>query len=457
MIQLLRNNLKSGFNLAFLRSCPREAFAPSWHSIIFVFLLSVVVGGAADALATTAPRDFYIGGIEKYLAYFALLFLSACTASLLFADTEKTLRLATMLYNALFFPFLLFAGLYAAQIDFLLKENIVRDLNIIHWVWAFLITFRAVTLIFKPYPLRQMLASLAVLGGLFYLPAHYFYYDSFWYASYSEEEPSPLQEITHEQLFKNQDVLLNQKLAALKPARAGHTDVYGVVFGSFGYQDVFMREVGFVADNLSALDTMDGRILRMINNEKTLVDTPLAIETNLRAALKHLGGMMQKEDVLLLYITSHGGKDGTLSVHLNYSYRLNQINPALLAEILKESGIKNRIIFLSACYSGVMIDTLKNDDTLIMTSAAENRESYGCGDDSELTYFAEAYFKQAFPQEQDWVKGFAVAKTLMEQRENNEGKNPHSDPQIFIGKNIASRLPATLPKHWPVKPPIKIE
>src|SRR5690606_18388600 len=98
-------------------------------------------------------------------------------------------------------------------------------------------------------------------------------------------------------------------------------------------------------------------------------------------------------------------------------YSFHQIKPELLAEILQESGIKNRIIFVSACYSGMMIDQLKNDDTLIMTAAAKNRRSYGCSDDSKLTYFAEAYFEQAFPAEKDWVKAFTAAKKILEQRE----------------------------------------
>lgn len=452
MRQLWRN-LKAGLRLAVLETCKSEDFTPSWHSVVFVLLLSVMAAVVLEALATAPPRIFYLGAVKSDAVYFTLLFLGAYAAALLLTEEPKTLLLATMLYNALFFPLLLFSGLEAMQIDFLAKKNIARDLQILYWVWAFLITFRAVTLVFEPYPLRQILASLAVVAVLFYFPSRFFYEDSFWYSGSSDYQPSPLEKITHEELFENQKTLLDQKLAALKPSRAGHTDVYGVVFGSYGYEDVFLREVRFVAGELSALDNMDGRVISMINNEETVADTPLAMAGNLRTVLKYLGGMMQKEDVLLLYLTSHGGKDGTLSVHLTYDYSFHQMKPELLAEILQESGLKNRIIFVSACYSGMMIDTLKNDDTLIMTAAAKNRRSYGCSDDSKLTYFAEAYFEQAFPVEKDWVKAFTAAKKILEQREIAEGKTEQSNPQIFIGKNIVPLLLAALPKRWPEKTP----
>ncbi|MBL1147392.1 MAG: hypothetical protein HND56_02770 [Pseudomonadota bacterium] len=450
MIRLLWNNLKGGFNLALLRRCPQEIFSPSWHSIIFAFLLSMAVSFATDALSAAPPRVFYIDGIQENLTYFALLLFAAYAAALLFAETSKTLLLATMLYNAFLVPWCLFSLLSALAPDLLAMGNIERDLGVIYAVWIFLIGFRAVALIFDPEPLRQILASLAVLAGLYLLPS-FFYFDTLWYHDYSADKPSPLAEITHEELFQGQTALLDQQLTALKPSRAGHTDVYGVIFGSYGYQDVFMREVAFVAETLSSLYGPDARIVRMINNEKTLTDMPLATATNLRATLKHLSGMMQKEDVLLLYLTSHGGKDGTLSVYLGGGYRFQQMKPELLAEILQESGIKNRIIFVSACYSGMVLDVLKNDDTLIMTAAAKNRRAYGCSDDSRLTYFAEAYFEQAFTQEKDWIKAFDTAKKLLEQRENAEGKTEHAAPQIFIGKNIAAQLPATLPQYWPEK------
>lgn len=451
MLKMLGHNLTAGFRLAFFRDCPRGAFTPSWHSVIFVFLLSVAAAILFEALATAPPRIFYPGAVKNDTVYFALLFLGAYAAAFLMAEASKTLLLAVMLYNALFFPLLLFSGLAALQTEFLSKDNIIRDLQIIHWVWAFLITFRAVALVFEPYPLRQILAALAVVALLFYFPARYFYEDRFWYSGSADYQPSPLEKITHEELFQNQHVLLRQQLAALEPARAGRTDLYAVVFGSYGYEDVFMREVRFVTEELSALERMDRRVVHMINNEETVTDVPLATATNLRAALKHLGGMMKEEDVLLLYLTSHGGKDGTLSVHLAYDYSFHQMTADLLAEILQESGIKNRIIFVSACYSGMMIDALKNDHTLIMTSAAKNRQSYGCSDESRLTYFADAYFSEALPQEGDWVKAFARAKKILEQRENAEGKTPHSDPQIFIGQNIAQMLAAVPPKRRPEK------
>jgi len=442
----LLKNLKGGFRLAFMLRCPRAAFTPSWHSVIFVLLVSVTWIFLTDAISAGHPKYFDVDGVQKGLVYFALLFISAYAAALLSADTSKTQTLATILYNGLFFPWFLFLLLNTVKLEWLAVENVADNLQTIHWVWVFLIAFRAVEMVFDPEPLRQMLASGAVVLVLCVSPT-YFYFYNFWYPRYvpaEPAEPSPLEKLTHEELFQMQDGLLRKELAALEPPRENHRDVYGVVFGSFGFQDVFMREVNFVSERLAALYGMEGRVLRLVNNEETLNELPLAIAMNLRAALAHLGRIMKKDDVLLLYLTSHGGEDGTLSVWMGYGSSFLQLRPELLAEILEESGIQNRILMISACYSGAAIDALKTDYTLMMTAAAKDRESYGCGDDSELTYFADAYFKQAFPKERDWVKAFAKAKEFVTQREQMEGMPHHSNPQIFIGENIEPVLAALL-------------
>lgn len=209
-----------------------------------------------------------------------------------------------------------------------------------------------------------------------------------------------------------------------------------------------MHEAEFVTETLSAFDGMEKRILTLINNKNTIDKMPLASVSNLKDVLLYLGKKMQAEDAILLYLTSHSGQDGILSVSLSYNHSFNQLTPKVLSETLKESGIQNKIIIISDCYSGAAIDTLKDDNTLIITAAAKDRVSYGCSDTSKLTYFADAYFKKALPVEKDWVQAFTVAKSNLTYREAQEGLPQHSNPQIYIGKDIAPRLPTYLPKKW---------
>ncbi len=50
---------------------------------------------------------------------------------------------------------------------------------------------------------------------------------------------------------------------------------------------------------------------------------------------------------------------------------------------------------VSACYAGGFIEPLKDDRTLVITAADAHHTSFGCGAESDFTYFGKAYFDQA--------------------------------------------------------------
>ena len=80
--------------------------------------------------------------------------------------------------------------------------------------------------------------------------------------------------------------------------------------------------------------------------------------------------------------------------------------------MLDEARIKWRIIVVSACYSGGYIEPLKDDNTLIMTASAADRTSFGCGTESDATYFADALFQHALRFEDSFVKAFEQARAI---------------------------------------------
>ena len=65
--------------------------------------------------------------------------------------------------------------------------------------------------------------------------------------------------------------------------------------------------------------------------------------------------------------------------------------------MLDASGIRWRIVVISACYAGGFIAALSDPHTVVMAAAAPDRTSFGCSTDSEMTFFTEALFKQALP------------------------------------------------------------
>jgi hypothetical protein len=127
-------------------------------------------------------------------------------------------------------------------------------------------------------------------------------------------------------------------------------------------------------------------------------------------------------------------------IPLNFgSMRFNHLDPKRLREMLDKSGIKRRVIVISACYSGGFIDALKDENTLVMSSAAFDKTSFGCSNEADFTYFGKAYFEQALQKTDSFIDAFELAKPVIAKRERAEDFT-ESEPQIFVGKNIRSTI-----------------
>jgi hypothetical protein len=136
-------------------------------------------------------------------------------------------------------------------------------------------------------------------------------------------------------------------------------------------------------------------------------------------------------------LTSLGSRDG-LAIS-NGSLPLQQLGPAELRQALEESGIKWRVVIVSACYAGVFLDALQGDDTLVITAADAQHSSFGCDDDRDLTYFGEAFLKDSVPTTRSLEDAFRKAADLIQQREHGEHKIP-SNPQMRLGPRMRAKL-----------------
>ncbi|HEV7491564.1 MAG TPA: C13 family peptidase, partial [Rhodanobacteraceae bacterium] len=168
----------------------------------------------------------------------------------------------------------------------------------------------------------------------------------------------------------------------------------------------------------------------------------LATLTNLTWALDEIAKKMDPaEDVLLVYVTTHGSHDHELLVDLD-PLPLDQIAPDDLADALKtHPGIRWKVIVVNACYSGGFIDALRDDSTLVITSARSDRTSFGCGADSDITYFGKAFLAQALNQTTSIPDAFEQAKKSVAAWEDAE-KDQHSEPQIASTRSIEAKLAA---------------
>lgn len=226
-----------------------------------------------------------------------------------------------------------------------------------------------------------------------------------------------------------------EHMAAGEP---GKPNVFYVGFAGDGEQGIFRRESLYAqtafADHFGSGD----RSVELINDDDDRDSYPIASVSGLQQALKLVASRMNiDQDVLVLMLTSHGSQDGLAVV--NGTLPLAQLSPAELEHALEQSGIKWRVIIVSACYSGVFVDALKGDDTLLVTAADAAHSSFGCDDDRDLTYFGEAFLRDSVPGAKSLEEAFRKAALLIQRRETTEHKI-HSNPQLVIGARMHDKL-----------------
>ncbi|MEO8021888.1 C13 family peptidase [Polaromonas sp.] len=246
-----------------------------------------------------------------------------------------------------------------------------------------------------------------------------------------------------QQTLEEQQALWRRTVAAIAPQRPGVTDVYGLVFAPYAAEDVFLRESTLVSRVLADRFDAAGRVVHLVNHATTTSTHPWATTLNLQRAIEALAGRMDKDnDVLVVYLTSHGARDFKLAAS-HWPLEVPPLSPAELREALDKAGIRHRVIAISACYSGGWIDALADDNTLVMTAADATHTSYGCGRLSELTFFGRAMFDEQLRNTHSFEQAFARAVPVIQQREIDAGKDDgFSNPQIRVGANISPVLRA---------------
>ena len=245
-----------------------------------------------------------------------------------------------------------------------------------------------------------------------------------------------------EQVIYNQQSLLDEAVAKLKPQTHGVVDLYVVAFAGDANEDVFRNEAEYAEKLFGKRFGAEGRVLVLENNAATVDTRPLATLTNLSWALDDVAKKMDPaEDILLLYVTTHGSSDHELLVDLD-PLPLDQIGPDDLADALKtKPAIRWKVLVVNACYSGGFVDALRDDSTMVITSAREDRTSFGCGSDSDITYFGKAFLAEALNETTSIPDAFAQAKKSVDAWEA-AGKEEHSEPQIASTRSIEAKLEA---------------
>ena len=229
-------------------------------------------------------------------------------------------------------------------------------------------------------------------------------------------------------------------LAAVQPNDAATTEMFFVGFAGNGFEKVFSEEIKFAARTVAQRYGTDERSVLLLNDMRDTETAPLATLSTLRYALHGLAAKMALEDdVLFLALSSHGSHDWALSVS-NGTLPLADIRPEDLAGALSDAGIKWRVIVISACYAGGFIDALKDPYTIVLAAAAPDRTSFGCSNERDLTYFGEAFYRDALPTATSLRDAFTIAKQRVRDHETETGVHTPSEPTASFGDEIEHKL-----------------
>ena len=209
----------------------------------------------------------------------------------------------------------------------------------------------------------------------------------------------------------------------------------GVVsFGLFGDQGVFKSEATGAA-RVVASRYEAGPVDVRYNFKGGGSATIEALARSLQVAAN---GLDAEKDILFLILTSHGSPEG-LAIKAG---RLTQtLTPSRLADMLAKTGVRHKVVVISACYSGTFIPRLANPDVLVITAADANHSSFGCQDKAKWTYFGDAFFNVALRQAASLKDAFVDARTLVRKRELHEHFEP-SNPLMAGGANVQPLLVA---------------
>lgn len=248
--------------------------------------------------------------------------------------------------------------------------------------------------------------------------------------------------------------LMADALAKLPPQRPGVVDTY-VLSASFWNDPVFEREASEAAGILARrYDATDRTIILSAGKGQNQPRAyPAADPNNFNAALAAIGRTIDpKEDLVAIFVTSHGGQDGAVAIQ-----EAGRMGGALRAVHLRNSlaasGINTKLVIVSACFSGHFILPFTDANTVVLTAAAADKTSFGCEPSREWTFFGDALFNHALRGGGPLLSAYDEAKTLITKWETDLHNNwlampaaqrqrqPEilpSNPQSSVGDNAAA-------------------
>jgi hypothetical protein len=439
----LAANLRASRAASALRRVDAGTLVPVPAQFLALVLLSLLVELSFAVASADAAGSIDLEALPRALFHVPLALLAGCFVAWREREPAQLLRVAVLFAGIRFWY-----GFAFGALDLLVAREVLgsdgaydgRAEDIWYaiyalWLLAMLRAMLSVSLARNWSCLAHGAVAVAVLAvPLWLLPAA-----SLWKVHEAEDDGRrDWFAAAREEVIYAQPALLEQSLQRLAPQRPGVTDLYFVGVAGYAGEDVFMKEVGVIDKLFRSRFGAEGRTVTLVNNPATVARQPVATTTSLARTLERLGRVMDRDqDVLFLYLTSHGSEDHRLSMEF-WPLQLNDVDPQTLRQMLDRAGIKWRVVAVSACYSGGFIEPLREPGTLVVTASDAQHQSFGCGTESDFTYFGRAY-TEALRATYSFTDAFERARVRIAAREQAESLTP-SNPQIFVGDEVGRKL-----------------
>jgi hypothetical protein len=405
------------------------------------------VWGALDTLHAETGSQLRLDGLYDWSFYLLLGFFAIALVGRAYSRLGDT---RSLLIPALSVSPYVLVGFWFLT-DLALVESHPAAALVLARLYLILLSVRVIQAAYTTARSRAVLVAIIFVIGAPFVMRGLDLDTRLWLTDDVEEQPAD-DTSGEEALLYDQPARLAAATEHMEPRDPANPNVFYLGFAGDGEQDVFKREEQFAQQVLGEHFGSEDRSVELINDNDDRDSYPLATVSALQQALGLIASRMDvDQDVLVLMLTSHGSQDGLEVV--NGTLPLVQLTPSDLQRALDSSGIKWRVVIVSACYSGVFADALKGDDTLVITASDGDHSSFGCDDERDLTYFGEAFLKDSVSTTKTMEDAFRKAAALVRERETQEGKTP-SNPQMSMGTQMREKLKGieTQPAQ-PARPP----
>ena len=421
-------NVAAGARMAVFARVERGSFVIDAAQLVLLLVFSAVVDGAIDFASQPVGATFDVAAVGAELASFAALVAVAALLAWAFADDALALAL----------PIVVLASLPLVQVANLAPEFIARVESAPPWAaeatyylvfaWFVAVLTRAAFTAMQP-PVRRawraVAATMLLLVPVFVpdgvLP------HATWFSSDEADAAVDAGNAASEPVLSLQRALQEEALDALNEHTPGDVDLYFVGFAPDGNGATWRPRIEQARKVMDGHWGTSGRSIAYVNDVATLTESPMATVTHLREALDAIASTIDPdEDVLMLYVAARSNADGSVRVWMP-PLGLVQLTGPGLAHLLREAGVRWRIVVLSTCSPKPFVDALADAETVVVAAPAD-----GCARGAAPTALGDALFGESLAGATSVQGAIEGATRLLEQR--------GVPTTLHVGQAIAPRL-----------------